>query len=300
MIKSPIQFHFENFTSDKRFCLLLITEDNYFATWLNDLAESNISRAVSFVVKVFFKMEKDLLEWSLLEEKWNETQEEVKSSEKTDEIHAKLDQIANETSRNLTKDEIQALEEQATLLCCKAIRHSATEKNLRHSYLKRAILMGRTNQSTLAKANIELARQFDSVDANGADARATETLNLIEKQTAYDLKQLKKNDKKMENKRPKTAESSSIMKLSYDPHPNVPWIVNCFEIKENNRSMFFVAKRKLRVGDIISIEHPIMFVEHYEDFQFFCITCYRFRPFTLIPCLNCTEGKRDFISLLLI
>lgn len=76
-----------------------------------------------------------------------------------------------------------------------------------------------------------------------------------------------------------------LMKLSHQPHPKIPYIVDCLDIQFNEEfGRHIVTKKKLLPGDIICIEKPYAKIL-YPDLKFTrCVHCMQDDTLTLIPC----------------
>lgn len=80
-------------------------------------------------------------------------------------------------------------------------------------------------------------------------------------------------------------------KLSRKAHPQIPFIVDCLEMKTNlNDGRHIITNEDLQPGQIIAIEDA--FVHGiYEDFNYRrCTNCTKENLLSLIPCDNCTSS----------
>lgn len=82
-----------------------------------------------------------------------------------------------------------------------------------------------------------------------------------------------------------------VHSLSYQEHNQVPGIVYCLKLKQNEKyGRHIVATKDLNVGDVIAIENPFMLsLEPNFEYQR-CLYCLAEQKFSLIPCLHCTHS----------
>lgn len=93
-------------------------------------------------------------------------------------------------------------------------------------------------------------------------------------------------DAQKENER----KSLRDVKLSYKPHPKVPYIAECLEMKTSEKlGRYIYTKKSLMPGDLIAIEEPFCFT--LKPFSSFlrCANCSEHNQLSLIPCSNCTN-----------
>lgn len=91
-----------------------------------------------------------------------------------------------------------------------------------------------------------------------------------------------------------------FFKLSYPPNKQLPFIVDCLEVKiDKQYGRFITTNRSLKVGDIIAIEKPFFSILLPESnflgipesnvFQR-CSNCLKANDLDLIPCATCCKG----------
>lgn len=77
-------------------------------------------------------------------------------------------------------------------------------------------------------------------------------------------------------------------KLSFPPHPTIPFIANCLRLRTNGFGRHVVTIRDLKVGQIIAIEEPFCSMNPLERQYEQCENCHRENDKNLIPCKGCT------------
>lgn len=136
--------------------------------------------------------------------------------------------------------------------------------------------------------NIELARKHNYPEKN------FEILNKRE----LKCKDLTKSEK--EN----LCNPWSFFKLSYQANKKLPFIVDCLELKRDEKfGRYVVTNKPLKVGDIISIEKPFCSVLLSEsklheipesNIYQRCSNCLRENSLDLIPCGVCCKGMKNY------
>lgn len=80
-----------------------------------------------------------------------------------------------------------------------------------------------------------------------------------------------------------------FFKLSYPPHPKIPFIVECLEMRKTKKfGRGIYTKRELNVGDIIAVEDSVirrMFPPSLAGYSF-CCNCLKSCQMNLLPCLK--------------
>ena len=91
---------------------------------------------------------------------------------------------------------------------------------------------------------------------------------------------------------------AEFIKLSYEPNKNYPSIVDCLELRQNEKfGRYVITNRDLNPGDIIAIEEPFLkFIEQVESRYERCINCLDMNKHNLIPSESCTISKSSFLS----
>ncbi len=82
-----------------------------------------------------------------------------------------------------------------------------------------------------------------------------------------------------------------VPKLSYPPHPKLPYIADCLELTENEKfGRHIVTTRPLKPGDIVVMEKPFE-VALLPDYKYsHCTFCLKQNELSLIPCPSCTSA----------
>lgn len=101
----------------------------------------------------------------------------------------------------------------------------------------------------------------------------------------------------------KPPDSKNFFKLSYEAHKKLPFIVNCLEVKCNEKyGRHIITNQSLKVGDIIAIEKPFCavllseskFIEIPESNIYQqCSNCLKDNALDLIPCSTCCKGNSN-------
>lgn len=85
--------------------------------------------------------------------------------------------------------------------------------------------------------------------------------------------------------------SSEFLKLSYKANGKIPFIVNCLDVKSNDKfGRFVTASKELKVGTVISIEEPYLKVIKPSNHYNRCSFCLEDNLLDLIPCSGCASG----------
>jgi SET and MYND domain-containing protein 4 len=82
-----------------------------------------------------------------------------------------------------------------------------------------------------------------------------------------------------------------VPKLSYSAHSQIPFMADSIELVENEKfGRHLIAKRDLKVGDIVLLEKP--FKDRLSDLHKYrrCTNCLAENELTLIPCTDCTSA----------
>lgn len=80
---------------------------------------------------------------------------------------------------------------------------------------------------------------------------------------------------------------NDFFKLSYQPNPNFPFLVECLELKKHERGMFLSTKHDLKAGDIIGITEPIFRIPVGTVYR--CNYCLADQFLNFIPCPGCVD-----------
>ncbi|EDW73803.1 uncharacterized protein Dwil_GK19653 [Drosophila willistoni] len=77
-------------------------------------------------------------------------------------------------------------------------------------------------------------------------------------------------------------------KLGFEPHPQLPYVADCLELRESpDEGRFIVTKQDLVVGDLVAIEQPFCSTLLPPMRYIRCATCKMENYLTLIPCDSC-------------
>lgn len=86
--------------------------------------------------------------------------------------------------------------------------------------------------------------------------------------------------------------AKDFFKLSHPPHPKIPFIVDCIEVRVDEKyGRGLYATKDLDHGDIIAIETPIMNILYDVARYDHCCNCLKVNNFNLIPCQKSSEFK---------
>lgn len=78
-------------------------------------------------------------------------------------------------------------------------------------------------------------------------------------------------------------DTEDIFKLSYNPHPQIPYLVDCLELGENDKfGRYIKTNCDLRTGDVIAIEEPFL---KFTDFE--AMHVYKYQQ-----CFNCLKSNK--------
>ena len=92
-----------------------------------------------------------------------------------------------------------------------------------------------------------------------------------------------------------TEASIDFFKLSYKPNDKIPFIVNCLELREDEKfGRFIVTNMNLSPGDVIAIEEPFYKFIDKEVTYSRCKNCLKSNDLNLSPCATCVSCKMNF------
>ncbi|KAG4077446.1 hypothetical protein HA402_002873 [Bradysia odoriphaga] len=80
---------------------------------------------------------------------------------------------------------------------------------------------------------------------------------------------------------------NGFFKLSYQPNPSFPYLVDCLELKEHERGTYLSTKRDLKAGDIIAITEPLFRIPIRSVYR--CNYCLADQFMNFIPCSGCVD-----------
>lgn len=85
--------------------------------------------------------------------------------------------------------------------------------------------------------------------------------------------------------------SLEFLKLSYEANEKIPYVVNCIAVKSSDKfGRFVIAKKELKVGDVIAIEEPFLKVIKPYVHYYRCSFCLEVNLLDLFPCKGCVFG----------
>ncbi|XP_061399998.1 SET and MYND domain-containing protein 4 [Musca vetustissima] len=223
----------------------------------NELKENHSK--VNFVLhalKDFKYIEKIRLNVKLREEKSNKRSSEYRM-------------LGNEQFSLKNKKYFQALE-----LYNKSICYSEPgSENIAIGYANRSAVLFEWKRYKECLQNIELARKanYPARLMHKLDKREKDCLKLLETQPPdvqpYDFK------------------------MEFEPHPQVPNIASCLELRESaDQGRYVCTNRKLVVGDLIATEEPFCSTLLPPMRYIRCATCKVENYLTLIPCESCCSA----------
>ena len=89
----------------------------------------------------------------------------------------------------------------------------------------------------------------------------------------------------------------SFFKLSHPANEKIPFIVNCLELREDEKyGRHVVTTQDLKTGDFIAIEEPFCKMRTGNTNYSRCSHCLKSRNLSLVPCTGCTSGKSNISS----
>lgn len=92
----------------------------------------------------------------------------------------------------------------------------------------------------------------------------------------------------------KDGQQWDFFQLSYPANKKIPFIVDCLQLRQNNRDgRHIVTTRDLKSGDIIAIEEPFFKCIHPDVRYSRCSNCLKTNMLHLVPCKKCANGKAD-------
>lgn len=83
----------------------------------------------------------------------------------------------------------------------------------------------------------------------------------------------------------------NFFKLSHDANKQIPFIVNCLEVRQDETYGRYIATTKdLLPGDILIIEEPFYKVLSPLEIHRRCSICFKQNSLNLLPCATCSTG----------
>lgn len=200
--------------------------------------------------------------------------DELVKNDKSDEKSGELRTLGNKYFSLKNKDYFKALEFYNQSICY-ALPKS---EQLGIGYANRSAIYFEWKKYEICLENIELAKQA------GYPERLMEKLL---KREAECHRLLNANNNESETNQ---EELVLLPKLSYPPHPDLPFIAECLELKESNQfGRYIVSNRDLKVGQVVVIEEGfcalILPCVRYQR----CANCLGEFDLNLLPCPNCTS-----------
>ena len=84
----------------------------------------------------------------------------------------------------------------------------------------------------------------------------------------------------------------SFFKLSHPANEKIPFIVNCLELREDEKyGRHIVTTQDLKTGDFIAIEEPFFKILDKKSKYSRCSYCIKSNNLSLSPCTGCTSGR---------
>lgn len=158
--------------------------------------------------------------------------------------------------------------------------YAESNENFAMIYGNRSIVFLELNLLSQCLNNIRLALEYPN--------KKVQTLNDCKRKCL----ELKKVEQKLED--------FDFFKLSYEPNPKLPFIIDALKLKTDLKyGRHIVTDQALNVGDIISIEKPfVVTINSNSDIgngnevnKFsFCSFCLKHNSFDLIPCADCPRA----------
>lgn len=193
---------------------------------------------------------------------------------KCDLKSAELRTLGNNYFSLKNKDYFKALEYYNQSIC-----HATSEsENLSIGYANRSAIYFAWQKYDVCLENIRRAREA------GYPERLMDKLDKREAECLKFVNVNNNDDEKVED------ELMLAPKLSFPPHPTVPFIAECLELHESNQyGRFVVTNRDLKVGQVVAIEEGfctlILPCVRYQR----CANCLGEFDLSLYPCNNCTS-----------
>lgn len=145
------------------------------------------------------------------------------------------------------------------------------------AFANRSAVYVKLNQFFLCLENIQLARKHKYPDDN------LEKLDQREKECREIMKTLKPNP---------DDDPFKFFKLSYPANKKYPGIVDCIELRNNQKfGNHLITTQNLKPGDIIAIEEPTFVTSAAGARLHRCSYCYKDNLFHMLPCPKCTKGE---------
>lgn len=225
-----------------------------------------------------------------IEMRWDNHKEVGKTSVKFNELLRKC----KTSVVKLRKDDMDAVG-RAIFDHNKALRFATNGEELRNAYLQRTKLLEMLALNDLTP-NIELIKQYNTKDHSDHDEVAKEIIRL--ENSCRNINKLirKKTQAKSNKSNPFKYDSRTCLQLSTAPHPNAPWISSALKIETSKAGQLLVATQDLKIGDIVTVEQPLTFVDYFVGYQMVCYACFSYGSQNMVPCSGCIEGRRVIIS----
>jgi hypothetical protein len=144
------------------------------------------------------------------------------------------------------------------------------------AFANRSAVYFKLNHFDLCLENIQLARD------NNYPQEKMEKLEKHEQECKELMKKLKPNP---------YDDPFNYFKLSYPSNPKYPQMVDCLELRKDNKGVHVMTTRDLQTGDIIAIEDPVNPTTYDGARLHRCNFCLKDQLMNLLPCSGCTFGK---------
>ena len=190
-----------------------------------------------------------------------------KSNQKSDDRRAEGNQFYAQ------KNFYDALLKYNESLCCA----EAESENLGLAYANRSAVYFEMKLYDKCLLNIDMAKRNRYPEKN---------FEILQKREEKCLELIKQHKSEVK------PDAWNFFKLSYPPNKKLPFIVDCLEMKNDQKyGRHIVTNRALKVGDIIAIEEPFCkIIDEKYIFQR-CTGCFKDDLLNLLPCDKCQKGK---------
>jgi tetratricopeptide (TPR) repeat protein len=201
-------------------------------------------------------------------------------------LKMKCDKIAEMLRKEGNAKYLQREHQEALILYNESLCFSPpNSSNFALVFANRSAVYLELQQSCKCLENIKLARDHDYPKVDR-------------------LKQREEKCGKLQEIREEDSKASEFFKLSHPANEMIPFIVNCLELREDDKfGRFIITNEDLRVGDVISIEYPCFkSIDSSARFSR-CAFCLKSNKLSLIPCnrgCSCSKFREVFSEFLLI
>lgn len=192
------------------------------------------------------------------------------------EVHEKSDYAAHEARQKGNEFYKKSEYFKALLLYNQSLCYAESKHELAFGYANRSAAYFKVHQYDKCMRNILLARNHGYPENKIKKLRERE----------FECKKLMN-----ELKPDPTEDPWNFFKLSYEPNPKVPFLVNCLEIRNSNAGKVLVTNQDLKPGDIIAITDTIFRFADPTARCHRCSYCFADCLMDLEPCNGCAAGE---------